>query len=146
MGMYNVFETDENLEANGVWLDYGDFRVLMAAAGQGNKNYVRYAEKKLKPVRRALESGALSNERSQALMADIYAQTIILAWETQVDGKMKSGIEGKDGKIKAFSKEAVEEALRNLPRLFMDIQEQAGSLSNFRLEELEEDTKNSKSS
>lgn len=147
MGMYDVFETDEALEANGVWIDYGDFRVLLASAGQGNKNYVRYAEKKLKPVRRALESGALSNERSQALMADIYAKTIILAWETsQGEGDkavMKAGIEDRDGKILPFNEVNVEAALKALPRLFMDLQEQAASLANFRKEELEEEGKNS---
>ena len=147
MGMYDTFETDQELEANGVWLDYGDFRVLLASAGQGNKSYVRYAEKKLKPVRRALESGALSNERSQSLMADIYAKTIILAWET-MQGKgdkaeMKSGIEAKDGSILPFNETNVEQALIALPRLFMDLQEQAASLANFRKGELETEGKNS---
>jgi len=147
MGMYDVFETDETLEANGVWIDYGDFRVLLASAGQGNKNYVRYAEKKLKPVRRALESGALSNERSQALMADIYSKTIILAWEVmQGEGDekaMKSGIENREGEIVPFSEVNVETALRDLPRLFMDLQEQAASLANFRKGEIEDEGKNS---
>lgn len=144
MGMYDTFETDGNLEKNGVWLDYGDFRMLIASAGQGNKNYVRYAEKKLKPVRRAMEAGALSNERSMALMADIYSKTIVLDWQVRgEDGEWKQGIEDKDGNIIAFNQENVEEAFRNLPRLFMDVQEQAQSLSNFRRAELEEETKNS---
>jgi len=147
MGMYDTFETDQALEANGVWLDYGDFRVLLASAGQGNKNYVRYAEKKLKPIRRALESGALSNERSQALMADIYAKTIILSWETmQGEGdkaEMKSGIEAKDGTIIPFNENNVERILLDLPRLFTDLQEQAASLANFRKNELETEGKNS---
>lgn len=147
MGMYDTFETDQALEAQGVWLDYGDFRVLLASAGQGNKNYVRYAEKKLKPVRRALESGALSNARSQALMADIYAKTIVLAWECNQSKTdtidMKSGIEGKDGKVIQFTEANVEATLVALPRLFMDLQEQAASLANFRKGELEDESKNS---
>lgn len=144
MGMYDTFETDGNLEQNGVWLDYGDFRMLIASAGQGNKNYVRYAEKKLKPVRRAMEAGALSNERSMALMADIYSKTIVLDWQVRnAVGEWEQGIEDKDGNIIAFNQENVEDAFRNLPRLFMDVQEQAQSLSNFRRAELEDETKNS---
>lgn len=143
MGMYDTFETDGNLEANGVWLDYGDFRMLIASAGQGNKNYVRYAEKKLKPVRRAMEAGAMSNERSMALMADIYAKTIVLDWQVRVDGEWKQGIEDREGNIIAFNQENVETAFHSLPRLFMDVQEQAQSLSNFRRAELEDETKNS---
>jgi hypothetical protein len=142
--MYDTFETDSNLEQNGVWLDYGDFRMLIASAGQGNKNYVRYAEKKLKPVRQAMNAGALSNERSMALMADIYSKTIVLNWEVRgEDGEWSQGIEDKEGNIIAFNQENVEEAFHNLPRLFMDVQEQAQSLSNFRRAELEEETKNS---
>tara|TARA_R100001143_G_scaffold61312_1_gene61854 strand:- start:2174 stop:2602 length:429 start_codon:yes stop_codon:yes gene_type:complete len=142
--MYDTFETDGNLEQNGVWLDYGDFRMLIASAGQGNKNYVRYAEKKLKPVRRAMEAGALSNERSMALMADIYSKTIVLDWQVRnADGEWEQGIEDKEGNIIAFNQENVEDAFRNLPRLFMDVQEQAQSLSNFRRAELEDETKNS---
>lgn len=143
MSLYSTFETDINLETNGVWLDYEEFRILIAAAGQGNKRYVSYAEKMLKPVRRAMDAGTLSNSRSMNIMADIYAKTIILAWETKVDEKMKSGIEGKDGKLLPFSTENIMLTLKALPRLFTDLQEQAGSLAIFRKEEMELDTKNS---
>lgn len=146
MGMYDVFETDDNMETTGVWIDYGDFRVRLASAGQGNKNYIRYAEKKLKPVRKAMDVGALSNERSQALMADIYARTVIVDWAVLVDDEWQQGIEAPDGEIMKFTEENIEAALRKLPRLFMDLQEQAMSLSNFRKVELEEETKNSPSS
>lgn len=142
MSLYGVFETDLDMEAAGVWLDYGDFRIRIASAGQGNKNYVRYAEKKLKPIRRAVEAGAISNDRSQAVMADIYAKTVILDWETNG----KKGIEARNGKILPFNIENVEKTLLNLPRLFMDLQEQAGSLATFRKEEMETETKNSQSS
>ncbi len=142
MGMYDVFETDTNLETAGIVVDYGDFRVRLASAGQGNKNYVRYAEKKLKPVRKAMDVGALSNERSQALMADIYAQTVILGWEVLKDGEWVSGIENSKGEIVDFNAENVMNALRDLPRLFLDIQEQAMLLSNFRKADLEEEGKN----
>lgn len=145
MSLYGVFETDLELEAKGVWLDYGDFRILTASAGQGNKAYVNYAEKKLKPVRRAMESGALSNERSMAIMADIYSKTIVLNWETKVKGKkgMQVGIEDATGKLLPFNQENVRITLTNLPRLFTDIQEQAASLSAYRKDEVDEDTKNS---
>ncbi len=143
MGMYDVFETDEDLETSGIWIDYGDFRVKIASAGQGNKKYVKYAEKALKPVRKAMQAGALSNERSQAIMSDIYAKTIVLDWETMEKDKLKTGIEGRDGKIKPVNYDTVKTALTDLPNLFIDIQEQANSIANFRKEEQEEDAKNS---
>ncbi len=148
-GMYEVFETDENLESSGVWIDYGDFRVRIAAAGQGNKRYVKYAERKLKPVRRAIEANALGQERSQAIMADIYAVTIVQEWEMKdpkakdkVAAKWVSGIEDREGKMIPVNQENVTQTLINLPRLFADLTEQAGSLDNFRKAELDQDSGN----
>lgn len=143
MGMYDTFETDPEREQEGVYLDYGDFRVRIAHAGQGNSKYVRYAEKKLKPVRRAMEAGALGNERSMAIMIDIYSKTIVLDWQVRdAEGDWKSGIEAKDGKILPFNEETVQNTLRALPNLFTDIQQQASSIANFRKAELEEDSGN----
>ena len=147
MGMYNTFKTDPNREQEGVWLDYGDFRVLIAHAGQGNKKYVAYAEKKLRPVRQAMNAGALSNERSMTIMADVYATTIVLGWEVaQKDSEgrqiWKSGIEDEDGSILPFNKDTVEQTLKNLPNLFVDIQTQASSIANFRAAEVEEESGN----
>jgi len=142
MSMYNIFETDEDLETTGIWIDYGDFRVKIAAAGQGNKNYVKYAEKALKPVRKVMSAGALSNERSLGIMADIYAKTIVLDWETVVDEEAKKGIESRDGSIVPFNYENVRKVFHDLPNLFIDIQEQASSIANFRKAELEEEAGN----
>ena len=143
MGMYDVFETDEDLENSGIWIDYGDFRVKISSAGQNNKKYVKYAEKALKPVRKAMQSGALSNERSQKIMSDIYAKTIIIDWETMVDGSLQKGIEQRDGSIEPMNYESVLRAFNDLPNLFIDIQEQANSIANFRKAELEEESGNS---
>lgn len=143
MGMYDTFETDSNMESHGVIVDYGDFRVRLTHAGQGNNRYVKYAEKMMKPVRRAMEAGALGNERSLALMADIYAKTIIVDWQVP-DGKesWKTGIESKSGEILPFTEENVLLTLRALPNLFLDIQQQASSMANFRRSELETESGN----
>ena len=144
MGMYDTFKTDPTREQEGVWLDYGDFRIRVAHAGQGNKRYVAYAEKALRPVRQAMNAGALSNERSMNIMADIYAKTIIIDWQVlQADKTWKTGIEAEDGSILPFNNENVELTLKALPNLFSDIQAQASSIANFRASEIEEDAKNS---
>lgn len=143
MGMYDVFETDADLENTGIWLDYGDFRIRIASAGQGNKSYVKYAEKALKPVRKAMQAGALSNERAQSIMSDIYAKTIVKAWEINGDDGWQSGIESREGEILPVNYDTVRQVFNDLPNLFLDIQEQASSISNFRKAELEEEAGNS---
>jgi hypothetical protein len=141
--MYDTFETDAEMESKGVIVDYGDFRVRLAHAGQGNTRYVKYAEKMMKPVRRAMEAGSLGNERSLAIMLDIYAKTIILDWQVR-DGvdKWKTGIESKDGSILPFNEDNVLSTLKALPNLFLDLQQQATSISNFRRAELEAEAGN----
>ena len=113
------------------------------AAGQGNKKYVKYAEKALRPVRKAMQAGALSNERSISIMSDIYAKTVVLDWEVMVDKSLKKGIESRTGEILPFNYDNVRQAFMDLPNLFIDIQEQANSIANFRKAELEEEAKNS---
>lgn len=142
MGMYDVFETDEDLEVSGIWLDYGDFRVKIASAGQGNKKYVRYAEKALKPVRKVMQAGALSNERSLSIMSDIYAKTIVLDWQVKRDDQWKTGIDARDGSVLPFNEDEVKKVFEALPNLFIDIQEQAQSIANFRKQELEDEAGN----
>jgi hypothetical protein len=148
MGMYKIFETDAQSVTEGVWIDYGEFRIRIAQAGQSNKSYLAYAERKLKPIRKALDVGAVPPERQRSIMIDVFAKTIILNWEVQIKDKKgeitwRPGIEAKDGSILPFNEENVIKTLNILPELFLDIQEQAGTLANFRKSELEEDSKNS---
>lgn len=143
MGLYDTFETDADLEVKGIWINYGDFAVKIAAAGMKNKKYEKVAEQKFKPVRKMMELGALSNERSMQILAEIYAEAIVLDWQT---GDEKGKIEAPDGTLIPFTKENCEKTLKALPRLLIDIQEQANSLSNFKRAEEEKEKGNSKRS
>lgn len=142
MSMYDLFKTDDSIEQSGVFLNYGSFRVKIARAGGGNKRYIKTLEAKTRPIRRAIETETVDEKVSRQLMMELYAETIVLDWETEVDGKMEKGIEGPDGKIMPFSKENVLLTFKNLPDLFQDIIAQAGKVSNFRQMQLEEDAKN----
>jgi len=150
MSMYAQFETDPDLEKNGVWIDYGDFRVLLGRAGGANKKYLKYAEEKSKPFRRAIAAGVMPEKRSKELLFDIYAKTIIMAWEVSVgtddetgDTIWKSGIHMPNGDIGEASYDNFMMTFRKLPDVFFDLQKMAEQLSMFRKEELEEEAKNS---
>lgn len=147
--MYDQFETDADLEVNGIWIDYGDFRVKIARAGGANKKYLSYAEKKTKPFRRAIQNGTMPEERSKPLLFDIYAKTIVLDWEIadgeEKDGttKWKQGIHKKGGGTLPFTPENVLLTFKQLEAIFFDLQQVAEGISLFRKEEMEEDGKNS---
>lgn len=148
--MFDQFETDANLETDGIWLDYGDFRVKIARAGGSNKRYLSYAETKTKPFRRAIAAGTMPEERSRALLFDIFAKTIILDWqvadgvdEDTGDTIWKQGIHKKGGGVLDFTPENVLMTFKLLPAIFFDIQQAAESIALFRKQEMEEDGKNS---
>lgn len=149
MSMYKQFETDPKLEQEGIWIDYGDFRVLVARAGGANKRYLSYAETKTKPFRRAMEAGTMDEKRAQGLLYDIFSKTIVLNWQiadgTDKDGsvKWKNGIHSKDGGVIDVTPANIEQTFRNLPALFQDIQQCAAGIALYRKEEIEADGKNS---
>ena len=153
MGMYDNFETDPNLETNGIKVDYGDFRVTLAFAGASNKAFAKFAEAKLKPYKRAMDSGTLSQELSSKIMMEIYAKTIVRNWEVRKVEKDSitgeeletwvQGIEAKDGSVMPFNEENVIKTFKALVNLFFDLQEMASKAANYRAIELEDDAKNS---
>lgn len=171
MSMFKQFRTDASLERDGIDLDYGDFKVRIARAGGSNQRFARLFEQKMKPVRRAVQTETLENNRAEALLYEVYAEGIVLEWAVLVvaDDKRKpvepvqlasvyrdehngqnapstvfiKGIEAADGSILPFTVENVIATFRALPDLFQDIREQSGKVGLFRKEAQEEDAKNS---
>lgn len=136
MSFYNTFETDKNLENGaGVVLDYGvSGKIKIHRAGGFNQKYARVASAKLKPYARQLQTGTSDPDVIKRVMAEIYAEAVIIGWE---------GVKDKKGKALPYSKENVVKLMLDLPDLFEEIQKQAENLSNFRSEQLEDDAKNS---
>jgi len=153
--MFTQFETDKSLEESGVWLDYGEYRVLVAHAGGANKKYLSYAEAKTKPFRRLIQNGQMEVKKSEELLHDIFATAIVKDWEiaeTKKDGgiienkdgrtKWKKGIHKKGGGTLEPTKANVMLTFKLLPKLFFDIQQAAEGIALFRVEDMEDDSKN----
>jgi hypothetical protein len=148
--MFSQFETDPVLETDGIWIDYGDYRVQISRAGGANKKYLSYAETKTKPFRRAIQAGTMSENRIRDLLYDVYAKTVILNWQV-ADGEMpngetkwKNGIPAKEVGAAALpvTPENIIATFRMLPSLFTDLQQAAEGIALFRKEEMEADAKN----
>lgn len=148
--MYKAFDTKASLEKEGVWVEYGEFRVKVGYAGGANKKYVGYAEKKFKPLRRAIATDALDDKRSRDVMIDIYARTIVFGWQVLVnkdadpdkDESWKDGIGMPDGSIGEVTPENIIIVFKKFRPLFQDIMTQADSIANYRAEILEEESGN----
>lgn len=140
--MYKQFKTDNNLEASGIDLDYGDFVVTVARAGGTNRKFAKVMESKTKPYRRLIQTETMSDDIGENILREVYASAVVLDWKTKVDGEFKQGIEGPDGDLLPFTKENIIATFKNLPDLFTDIREQSAKIALFRSAGLEEEAGN----
>ena len=120
--VYAAFETSKPLESDGIAVDYGDFRFTIARAGGSNRRYLYALERKMRPHRRALAAGVLDEEVATRLLAEAYAEAVILGWD---------GVTDRDGNALPFTRENCVRLLLDLPELFADLREQAEAASNF---------------
>ncbi len=139
MSLYKIFRTDEAAEREGVWLEYATAdgkppaRIKIARAGGSNARYGRVFEAKTKPYRRQMQLGTLDDKTSERLYAELYAETVVLAWEN---------VEDEQGAKLPFTRENVVKILTDLPELFADVRLQANRLAPFRAVEREADSGN----
>lgn len=132
---YELFKTSDEHEQKGIELDYGDFQITVARAGGSNRRYQKMLEAKTKPFRRILAAGGkVDPERMSAAMREVFAETVVLAW---------NGVTDEDGKKLAFNKANVQKLFKDLPELFNDVMNQATNFQLFQDIETEEDKGNS---
>lgn len=139
MGLRKLFKTDKRHETEGVVLDYGETRIRVARAGGANKPYLKALDRATKPFRRAIATGAFSDERATGILREVYAKTIVLNWETKRGGEWLVGIDPEDlgvegAELQPVTQENVVKVFENLPDLFTDVRQQAESMALFRTE------------
>lgn len=133
MSMYDQFKTDPDSEKDGIWVDYGEFRVRVGYAGGANKDFQKTMERLARPFRRAIATDSLPADKAEDILREAYARAIVKAWEVKdEDGEFVSGIEGPDGDVVEPSVENILATLVALPKLYEDLKSQAGSWSLFK--------------
>lgn len=149
MSLYSQFQTDKNVEKEGVVLEYGktkDGRTIslrIARAGGANTRYSKLLEAATKPYRRQLQNETMDNEVAEALTKKVYAQAVVLGWENvefpvlDKGGKMTGEFEEAE-----FTVDNCVKLFNDLPDLWLDIQQQAARAALFRQDILEADAKN----
>jgi len=138
MGTYRQFQTSARHEQEGIELDLGEAGIFrIARAGGANKRYQKRLEALLKPYRRAIQTETMSNEKAQELLAQVYAETVILGWDN---------VTGPDDEPLEFNVENCTKLLIDLPDLFRTIRETAENAALYRETILEEDAGNSETS
>ena len=140
--MYDKFKTDENREVNGILLDYGDFHITIARAGGSNKRYAKVLESKSRPYQRAIQTETINFDIQLRILREVYAEAVVLKWETLVGDTWKDGIEAPDGKLLPVTAANIASTFEALPDLFEDVRNQASRVALFRSDLLKEQAKN----
>lgn len=147
---YSSYRTSSTLETKGILLEEPDFRIRIARAGGKNVKFKQVTEREMRPLRRAIQLGQVSEELSQQKMAKILAEAVILQWQSRdLEGPENlDEAEWLDGIIDPDTLELVEDTVENrtraltaAPELANYIFEQAKDTTLFR-EDLEADVKN----
>lgn len=141
---YGQFKSDANLEKDGIWVNYGPFRVLVARAGGSNTRYMKAADRKSRELRR---QGKMNMIALQDMQKELVAETCIVGWEVKRDGKYVPGIEHPETKeVVAYNVANVKEVFEALPNLALALVGEASEQDNYSLEEAEDEAKNSSTS
>jgi hypothetical protein len=83
------FDTDRDLEINGVWVDLEKDGAQLLIARIGNPSYNRLLQEKIKPVKILMQQDRLDIETQDDIMVEILARTILLDWKGFTDDKGK---------------------------------------------------------
>lgn len=167
MGLFKTYKTDTSLEKKGiVYTPDAGTAITLARAGGSNTKFSKALAAKTKPYRRQIEAGTFDSDLDRKIMAEVFASTIILSWETLVhkDGSdvLISGIEADpenlsvydsapeefysaDGTailVVPFTQHNVTATLFALPDMMLDLTMQAQNASNYLAQEREDAVKN----
>lgn len=157
--LYKTFETDTDLEREGILVNFGSVKFSLARAGGRNKAFRDLFNAKAKKHRVELDNETLSDEVADRIMAESYAEAVVLGWWTRKEDEKgdpildKKGEEqwddhivNREGKKVKYSVDECVKLLLDLPDLFQTLQSYAQKAANFRKEFEEEDEGNSEAS
>jgi hypothetical protein len=145
--IYEMFATDKNLEKTGVWLAFGPDgkygRFHIARAGGANTRYAKALEAKTRPIRKSIETGTLDNDEGEAMMLDLYVETVILGWENvRARPTAEQQLNNEPGDLIPYSRAAAKKLMQEVPDLMVEIRGYATNFTNFRGKQIEEDSGN----
>lgn len=159
MGLNSNFGTAPHKEAEGAWFELDeDTKVKLRRAGGGNKEYDKLHSKLLEPHMRRLRMAHGKRippgleEPLKAIQRTCYSRTVIVGWQTKVNGEWYDGIEpyqlNDDGAPVAVpyeeasdlfpvTEKTIAKALEDYPEALLTIMELCGDATAFKDEMLE---------
>ena len=145
--LYQLFEMDKDLEREGISVNYGSVKFQIARAGGRNKAFKDTFNAKTKRHRTQIDNETMSDEMADRIMAESYAEAVVLGWWSRKEDEFgdaildKKGeeqwadtVENKQGKNVKYSVEECVKFFLDLPDLFSSLQSYAVKSANYRKE------------
>jgi len=121
--LYELYETDEDLEKKGVGLQFGEAVFYVRRAGGTNTEFERVYEEKTRNMTSRVQLAALTEEQSSRILREVYAESVMLGWKNVTD---------REGNPLEYSKENFLKLMNDLPVLWRAIRVEAANHENFR--------------
>jgi hypothetical protein len=128
--LYQAFGTEKQYETEGVTLDFGVAKFRIRRAGGSNRRFLAALSSKLRPHRRALEAGTMSDETAEDMHKEVYFETVVVDWENVTD---------REGNQLPYTLENFKKVMRDLPDLWNTLRVEADNMKNFQIAEAEAD-------
>lgn len=142
---FDMFETKEDFEVDGVWQDFGTFKVLLARSGGKNTAYYKTLSEEGKKLGKATFD-ALDPKEMEEIVRTTFCKTVIKGHKVKSDkGEWQSGVYIKQkGKVTIvpYTIENMKTCLEQLPEYFKKLQEWANDYKVFQEEVTKEQVKN----
>lgn len=132
---FKSFQTDESKENEGVWVPV-EKDVAIKIARAFNKHFVQRYRNLPRAVQKRIQDGTISSRRDEEVFCELLAETVVVDWKGFTD----------DGKLVPFSRDNAEKFLLKYKEFRAFAWELANDMALFKLEENEDDAKNSKRS
>lgn len=144
--LFDMFETSDDLEKDGLWLKFGPSKVLLARSGGGNTAWYKELENQVKKVGKSTFDG-LDTEEKVNIIRNVFCKAVIRDHKIKdEDGNWVSGVyvkEGNEVKTVDFNPENMSKCLEQLPEYFKQLQEWADDYKTFRSVQIKGQEKNS---
>jgi len=128
----SALKTSPRLEQQGVTFEQGNTRVTLRRAGGANVAFNAAMAKIQKDHGRALKLDIMPEDKATALMYEVFAEHVVVKWETLVDGTWVDGIEGGDGDVVPASFENVVAYFNDVPEWFNIVKANAEDIQYYR--------------
>jgi hypothetical protein len=120
--LYELYETDKDMEKKGIYLKFADSKFKVKRAGGSNRDFDTIFEARTREFQHKLQIASLTQEHQDDILMDVYFDAVMLGWEDVTD---------RAGERLEFNKVNFKKVMGDLPDLWNGLRSQASNMDNF---------------